>query len=66
MSQPKPATILVSAGARLLDTVVRKMGLSTRAYDRIRKVARAIADPSGEDATGADHVAEALQYRMVG
>jgi magnesium chelatase family protein len=40
------------------------MALSARGYDRVRKVARTIADLSGADAIGAEHVAEALQFRM--
>ena len=50
---------------RLLDGAVRTFGLSARAYDRVRKVARTIADLAGADAIAADHVAEALQYRML-
>ena len=40
------------------------MALSTRGYDRVRKVARTIADLAGADNVGGDHVAEALQFRM--
>jgi magnesium chelatase family protein len=45
---------------------VTRLGLSARAYDRVKKVARTIADLAGEDRLGADHVAEALQFRMLG
>ena len=38
-------------------------GLSARAYHRVLKLARTIADLAGEDVAGAQHVAEALQYR---
>jgi magnesium chelatase family protein len=41
------------------------MALSARGYDRVRKVARTIADLAGNDTIGADHIAEALQFRMV-
>jgi magnesium chelatase family protein len=50
--------------ARLLQSAAQRMALSARAYDRVRKVARTIADLAGDDRVGADHVAEALQFRM--
>ena len=49
---------------KLLSAAVSRLGLSARAYDRVRKVARTIADLAGDEATAADHVAEALQFRM--
>ena len=51
-------------GLRLLSAAVSRMGLSARGYDRVRKIARTVADLAGADAIGADHVAEALQFRM--
>jgi magnesium chelatase family protein len=55
----------LDAGAgRLLDTAVTRMSLSARGYDRVRKVARTIADLAGEEHISADHVGEALQFRM--
>jgi magnesium chelatase family protein len=53
------------AGRRLLATAVRRLGLSARGYDRVRKVARTIADLSESNAIDADHIAEALQFRML-
>ncbi len=50
---------------RLLETAVDKMGLSARAYTRILKVARTIADLEGTEKTYAPHIAEAIQYRHV-
>ncbi len=50
---------------RLLETAVTKLGFSARAYDRVLKVARTIADLAGEDAISAAHVAEAIQYRAM-
>ena len=54
------------AGSRILQHAVTRLSLTARAYDRIRKVARTIADLAGEEHIAADHVAEALQFRMTG
>ena len=51
------------AGARLLEEAVRRLGLSARAYHRILKVARTIADLEGAETILEGHVAEAAQYR---
>jgi magnesium chelatase family protein len=53
------------AGHRLLESAAGHLKLSARADDRIRKVARTIADLSGDDRIAADHLAEALQFRMI-
>ena len=52
-------------GRALLRQAVSKFGLSARGYDRVLKVARTIADLSGDVGVRAGHVAEALQYRVV-
>jgi magnesium chelatase family protein len=55
--------VVDDAGHRLLENVVDRLGMSARAYDRILKVARTIADLAGREAIAASDVAEAVQYR---
>jgi magnesium chelatase family protein len=50
---------------RVLRAAAVRMTLSARGYDRVRKVARTIADLEGEDEITADAIGEALQYRML-
>jgi len=52
------------AALRVLRSAMSRMALSARGYDRVRKVARTIADLAGDDRIGADHIAEALQFRL--
>ena len=56
---------LDAAGERMLEQAMQHFGLSARAHDRIRKVARTIADLEGSDAITAAHLAEAIQYRTL-
>jgi magnesium chelatase family protein len=49
----------------LLKMAMNEMQLSARAYDRILKVARTIADLAGAENLGAEHVGEAVQYRSL-
>ena len=53
-----------SAATALALESVDRLGLSGRAHDRIRKVARTIADLAGSDTVEAEHVAEAVGYRQ--
>ena len=50
-------------GLRLLASAVHKLALSARGYERVRRLARTIADLAGADAIHGDHIAEALQFR---
>jgi len=49
----------------LMKQAMDEMGLSARAYDKVRRVARTIADIDGADQINENHVAEAVQYRLL-
>ncbi|MBQ2097428.1 MAG: magnesium chelatase, partial [Bacteroidales bacterium] len=57
--------VIDEAGMSLIKKAMEKLGLSARAYDRILKVARTIADLDGSDDIKAAHVAEAITYRSL-
>jgi len=54
---------LDTSAQELIKNAVNQFYLSTRAYHRILKVGRTIADLAGEDIIKSEHIAEAIQYR---
>ncbi|MGB7293417.1 MAG: ATP-binding protein [Thermodesulfobacteriota bacterium] len=53
------------SGHKLLETAINKFGLSARAYDRILKAARTIADLEGNEQVQSHRISEAIQYRTL-
>ncbi len=69
-AQMSPKTVrdickITEAGNLLLKKAMEKLGLSARAYDRILKVARTIADLGGSEEIQIEHLAEAIHYRSL-
>ncbi|MEI2748614.1 MAG: hypothetical protein V9E88_07650 [Ferruginibacter sp.] len=61
----KEICIIPKAGQTLLKTAMQRLNLSARAYDRIIKVSRTIADLSFSEQIQTEHLAEAIQYRSL-
>jgi magnesium chelatase family protein len=64
-SQVREVCSINAAGKSLLRTAIEKLGLSARAYERILRVSRTIADLAGSNEIKVEHLAEAIQYRTL-
>lgn len=61
----KKHCVMSEAASRILQASFDNLGMSARAYDRILKVARTIADLQGSENIEAEHIAEAIQFRSL-
>jgi magnesium chelatase family protein len=63
--QIKTHCAIDTVGQDLLETAINKLGLSARAFNRILKIARTIADLEQSPNITVQHVSEAIQYRSL-
>ncbi len=63
--QTRDACMLDEKCQQLLNTAMKRLGLSARAYERIIRVARTIADLDKSDSIQSEHIAEAIQFRSL-
>ena len=62
----RSAVHLDAEGRRLLGRALDKLGMTARGFDRLLRVSRTVADLAGSDHVAAEHLAEALQFRVGG
>ena len=62
-AQTREFCVLSPIAKALLKSAFDKLGLSARAYDKILRVARTVADLDGSDIIDIKHISEAIRYR---